>query len=849
MNGKEEEKTSSSSLREAAESSCVGAAAAAPVEEGQTSGGREGGDDDGHDAASMASSGCAAVVAAAAAAAEAVDAASSEVDDQQDTREAEGRASNRNSEGDGTSASGTETETTTTGSGGTEDNRARETNDNMTSSEINRLQKEKLQMLQYEAGPRAGNSHADAKQGQNEQEEKMEEQPQQEEEERRGGGDKFNADDNFAENAASSFSETRRPSPSSTAPAVSSRRLSAEDGPVIMRTVPSEPGAYHVRPISMASQQRRSSRSTRASVQPQGPSAASAADSEGDVELAEMGSTTQSQHDDDSSALTESHLDSTAALTTIATPLQAHTYVEAIEIIPEETEDSSYDMEKVDGKRRTTIVLAFVVVALALAIGLGVGLGRGGGDGTVIAPSTLVSDVPVLNASKLVEIDLTFVSSSASPVPSAGGRSEDPDSIILGFQASAMVKGSPSAAVGGLVQVFDREKVEGGSNHVFVYNETLRTSPFTSQLPRGIAPEEVMVGPAFDSSGRIINVAVSFLGKEGSPGFVRAFERENGKGVLPNGREWWQIGQDVGLGLVNDFIDPQSDGFAAGYGASVGYSANVNGHLIVGSDAGFARLYFLQANAEASRWVRIDANRIVSSSDATGDNPVIVASRNYRFSVGYPREGAGKFSLFELIDPRTGEPFELNSSPLEPPKSPSFRQIGQTLKGLAPGDGFGWSMSGDIAGRAWAIGCESGGYVQTFRFNEETGKLEQFGNTLVGDPEDEGGFGRSLTLGYFAANAGSCPTCEFQLDGLRLIVGSPFYNSGRGRAVVFEYSELDSEWKRLPFLEGSSESERFGHSVSLSIEQSTVAVTYDAGSRSEDESRGTGAQMWRIAKA
>lgn len=192
----------------------------------------------------------------------------------------------------------------------------------------------------------------------------------------------------------------------------------------------------------------------------------------------------------------------------------------------------------------------------------------------------------------------------------------------------------------------------------------------------------------------------------------------------------------------------------------------------------------------------------------------------------------------------------MNSSPLEPPRSPSFRQIGQTLDGLSPGDGFGGSISGDIAGRAWAIGCEGGGgYVQTFRFNEETGRLEQFGNTLVGDPEDEGGFGRSLTLGYFAANAGACPTCEFQLDGLRLIVGSPSYNSGRGRAVVFEYSKTDGEWKRLPFLEGLSGSERFGHSVSLSIEQSTVAVTYEAGSRTEDEPRGTGTHMWRIAKA
>ena len=899
MDGNEEERTISS-LSEAAESAeCAGAAAG----EEQTSRGREGGD--GHDAASFASSGCAAVVVAAAEAAEAADAASSE-EGQQDSRPARQGAPNRNSEGDcasGTANSaGTETETTTETDGASssagetkEDINAsadtntqegaqipsgtaavavaaaaaaaspaattRDSGKNTSSSEINRLQKEKLQMLQYEAGPKIGYSNAIVDQEQNEQEQKAGEQK---EEEGRGGDDntstmnQLNADDTFAENAASS--KTRRlPPPSSTAPVELPRRLSAEDGPVIMRSVPSEPGAYHVRPISTASSsdrqrssaspRRRSSRSTRASAQ----LAAVAENEEDDFEMVEMGSSSQDERegefgDDGVSAMTEDNMDSTAALTTIATPLHAHTYVEAIEIIPEETEDS-YEMEKIAGKWRTAIVLAFLLAALALAIGLGVGLGRGGGDGTVIAPSTLVSDVPVLNTSQLVEVNLTFLSSSVSSVPP--GRSDDPDSIILGLGASALVKGSPSAAEGGLVQVFDREKVEGGSNNDFVYNETLQTSPFTSKLPRGIAPEEVMVGPAFDSSGRIINVAVSFLGKEGSPGFIRVFERENGKGVLPNGREWWQIGQDVGLGLVNDFIDPQSDGFADGYGASVGYSPNVNGHLIVGSNAGFARLYFLQATTEAtSRWVRIDANRIVSTSDATDDNPVIVASRNYRFAVGYPHEGAGRVSLFELIDPRTGEPFALNSSPLEPPRRPSFRQIGQTLKGLTPGDGFGGSISGDIAGRAWAIGCESGGgYVQTFRFNEERGMFEQFGNTLVGDPDDEGGFGRSLSLGYFAANAGACPTCEFQLDGLRLIVGSPFHNSDRGRAVVFEYSEMDSEWKRLPFMDGLSESERFGHSVSLSIEQSTVAVTYDAGSRTEDEPRGTGTHMWRIAKA
>lgn len=358
-----------------------------------------------------------------------------------------------------------------------------------------------------------------------------------------------------------------------------------------------------------------------------------------------------------------------------------------------------------------------------------------------------------------------------------------------------------------------------------------------------------MVGPSFDSSGRITNVAVSFLGKGNSPGFVRVFERENGKGVRPNGREWWQVGQDVGLGLVNDFIDPQSDGFAPGYGESVGYSANTNGHLVVGSNAGFARLYFLQAYSDASRWTRIDGNRIVSSGEASDGNPVVVESRNYRFAIAYPREGGGKVSLFELIDPRTGEPFEPNSSPLEPPKMPSFRQIGQTLEGLALGDGFGMSLSMDIAGDILVIGCESGGYVQTFRFIEESRSLKQFGNTIVGDPLDEGGFGRSLKVGYFPANAGSCPTCQVQLDGLRVIVGSPLYNSRRGRAVVLEYSEVHGEWQRLPFLEGGSETERFGHSVSLSIEQSTIAVTYNDGGSGENKTIGTGTRMWRIAKA
>jgi hypothetical protein len=80
-----------------------------------------------------------------------------------------------------------------------------------------------------------------------------------------------------------------------------------------------------------------------------------------------------------------------------------------------------------------------------------------------------------------------------------------------------------------------------------------------------------------------------------------------------------------------------------------------------------------------------------------------------------------------------------------------------------------------------------------------------------------------------------------------MIVGSPSYNSTRGRAIVFEYSDSDSEWKRFPSLLGDSDTRKFGHSVSLSIEQSTVAVTCD--NTDEGEKTGSGTQMWRIAKA
>jgi len=615
-------------------------------------------------------------------------------------------------------------------------------------------------------------------------------------------------------------------------PRRSSTSTQRSQRPAILTRVPSEPGAYHVQPVGAA---RRGSTSRRNSHSDY-PG--------GDIELADFRARDGlSAADDGVSIITEPHPDP-AAVTTIATPLEAHTYVEAIEVIAEEPEGSSVWM-KMSAIQRNVLISAVLVVTLALAIGLGVGIGRGnGGGGKVVMPSTFVSEVPVLNSSKLVELHVTFESSSPSSVAPVS-RQSDPDSILLGLGASALVKGSPSASEGGLVQVFDREQVEKGSNAV-VYNETLRTSPFTSPLPRGVVPEEVLVGPAFDSSGRIINVAISFLGKGNSPGFVRIFERENGKGVLPNGREWWQVGQDVGLGLVNDFIDVQSDGFASGYGASVGYSPNVNGHLIVGSHAGFARLYFLQQNSDASRWIRIDGNRIMSSNESSTENPVIVASRNYRFAVAYPREGAGTVSLFETVDPRTGRPLDLDRKPLEPPLVPGFRQIGQTLEGLATGDGFGWSLSMDIRGSALAVGCESGGYVQTFRFNEETSALEQFGHTIVGDPEDEGSFGRSLTLGYYPANAGSCPICNFQLGGLRMIVGSPSYNSTRGRATVFEYSDSESEWKRFPSLVDDSDTEQFGHSVSLSIEQSTVAATYD--NRGEIESTDNGTRMWRIVK-
>ena len=851
MDGNEEEKTSGS-LCEAAESAeCVGAAAEEQISA-----------TDGYEAASSPA-GYAAVVAAAAA-------ASSTEGAQQDGPTRQG-APNRNSEGECTSGTGTETETTATETDGTnragnEDNNAsaavtaaaitNATGNNTSSSEIDRLQKEKLQMLRYKAGPKIGNSNASVKQEQKEGEQKTEEQ---EEEEGRGGGDESstllqNADDNFEENGASS--ETRRPPPSSTAPVEPPRRLTAEDGPVIMRTVPSQPGAFYVRPIrnsdhrrSSASPRMRSTRSTRVSGQTSAPEE----NEEGDLEMAETGPSSQDEReeplsDDGVSSLTENNIGSSDALTTIATPLQAHTYVEAIEVVPEETEDPRQDdilvrdAEEVDEvalkinrmvaitksrKFRRGLCLALIAIAIVV-------------DAALIGTSVAKSKCQAPDKAKLG--DGICDAGAAYNTETCNFDEGDCDQYNALVEQGCGVSASDASRLGdgvcdGGIFVSDGCNLDDGDC------EPIAWDPVGNPIVGENAGDESGAAIAFSADGKVLAIAAAKnSGASGIPnsGHVRVHSY--------TGSDWIQLGDDIDGGEA----DGDSFGISIAM-SSDGTRITVGANRQVSNQTGFAIVY--EYGTGIDKWVQI-GNRLsrtpgsgpdvfgsavamsadgsivaIGSPLANGNGTMQGACHTYKYNssadtweeIGVIDGGvdmafsAGSLSMSsDGTRLAIGAPFD-NAGGIQrgttriydyQESDGGWIKLGDSIPG-EDGDGSGWSVSLAADGSKLAVGSPSQDRVRVYSYNEVEEEWQIVGADIVGKAKGDE-FGGAVSTSS---------------DGMRLAVGAKSSRIGRGQVRVFQYDEASQTWLQVATdIHGSLLLDALGWSVSMSADGTRMAI-------------------------
>jgi len=140
------------------------------------------------------------------------------------------------------------------------------------------------------------------------------------------------------------------------------------------------------------------------------------------------------------------------------------------------------------------------------------------------------------------------------------------------------------------------------------------------------------------------------------------------------------------------------------------------------------------------------------------------------------------------------------------PPSTVWKQVGDTIKGDATGDGLGSSVAISGNGMIIAIGESKGEYrelsrVKIYGWNNTSSKYDPLGKPILGQSADN--------FGSVALSA----------DGKTLVIGSA---SSSGRLNV--YSLEDSTLSLIQTIESEVEGDRFGYSVSLSAKGNIMAV-------------------------
>ena len=175
----------------------------------------------------------------------------------------------------------------------------------------------------------------------------------------------------------------------------------------------------------------------------------------------------------------------------------------------------------------------------------------------------------------------------------------------------------------------------------------------------------------------------------------------------------------------------------------------------------------------------------------------------------------------------------------ENPNGPTIQQVGPDLRGGVSDDGFGHSVSINLRGEFLVVGSRSGRYVQSFFLPIRTEEAVATSTTeswqrlpaIHREPIDANAFGYSVSAGRAnPRHTGPVKGRPYTPDGQRIIVGSPEYDNGRGRAVVYQFNATDVTWYRFSKQAvGRDKFSRLGHSVSLSAQSTFVAASSGVG--------------------
>ena len=255
-----------------------------------------------------------------------------------------------------------------------------------------------------------------------------------------------------------------------------------------------------------------------------------------------------------------------------------------------------------------------------------------------------------------------------------------------------------------------------------------------------------------------------------------------------------------------------------GFGSSIGYSP-IGPNLVVGSDSGHVRIYrFQRPNGTLADWERIDGGQFDPGADSSiGKSVVAMAGGGIRFAVGYPL--LGKVSLYRFVDPKI-----INSG------RQNIELVGEIYsEGGDDDDMFGLSLSLDLLGNFLVIGAK--GYARAYWLRMFPFGYVPAGNKIVGEKSDGEKFGSVVASGRVPHHRTNvCAGCPFILDKQRIAISSPTYDNGRGRVLLYQYSEEKEIWQ--PFaspIEGEAEGEGMGRDVKISPDMASVVTSSNFG--------------------
>lgn len=135
------------------------------------------------------------------------------------------------------------------------------------------------------------------------------------------------------------------------------------------------------------------------------------------------------------------------------------------------------------------------------------------------------------------------------------------------------------------------------------------------------------------------------------------------------------------------------------------------------------------------------------------------------------------------------------------------------LVGANDGDGFGYSVDFNSTANICAVGApwyesNNSGEVRVYKLNETTRLWEQFGNSIVGQPDEQIGYSVSISN-----------------NGLRVVVGNKGADdfTSFGFIYIYDYDVATSQWIKSATIGGEGTGYWSGFSVAINGDGSVIA--------------------------